>query len=249
MKYHDLSELLSLVRKRSQKNVVLVVAYFLQEVQKSNHFSSKEIKNELVGRIAGSSKVNVGAVFLNQCAGLIEPLKEKSTDGSKVWRLTGTGREIVSELLADTDDKSNKKAQKNLSFSLDDLHPVIQEASAKLFRDGHLSGAVESAFKAVNKHLRKKTGRTTDGGVGMMHKIFSTAEFKGNKDCLSLNGLATQSDKDEQEGYKFLYAGAQLGIRNPFDHDGRPVNSHMEALEYLAFASHLARVADRAELA
>lgn len=248
MKSNDLSEVLSRLQEKSQKNLVLVAAYFLQQVQKGDHFSAREIKDELVGRVSGASKINVGAVFLNHCAGLVAPLKEKSTDGSKAWRLTGTGREVVSSLLGDPVDEISKGVQENFSLSLDDLHPAIQEASTKLFRDGHLSGAVESAFKAVNKHVRKKTGRTSDGGVGMMHKIFSSAEFRGNKDCLRLNGLGNQSDKDQQEGYKFLYAGAQQGIRNPFDHDGRLVNSEVEALEYLAFASHLARVADRAQL-
>ena len=249
MKYRDLSELLSFLPERSQKPLVLVAAFFLQKVQKVNHFSAVDIKRELVGRVTGASKINVGAVFLNQCTGLIEPLREKSADGFKLWRLTATGTNYVSGLLSTSETGQTKSVQENFTLLLADLHPAIREAAASLFRDGHLSGAIEAAFKAVNKHVRKKTGRTSDGGVAMMHKIFNPVESRGSKDCLRLNSLVTQSDKDEQEGYKFLYAGAQLGIRNPFDHDGRLVESRVEALEYLAFASHLARVADKSGLA
>lgn len=112
-----------------------------------------------------------------------------------------------------------------------------------------MSGAVEAAFKAVNRHLRQRTGRPSDAGVAMMHKVFNPAEFKGQNDCLRLNSLGNQSDRDEQEGYRFMFAGAQQGIRNPFDHDGRKIDSAVTALEYLAFASHLARMIDRAQLA
>lgn len=247
MKNRDLSELLSLLPEQSQRNLVLAAAFFLRKVRKVNHFSGKDIKQELVGRFTGASKINVGAVFLNQCTGLVEPLTENAGDGLKQWRLTSTGVDYVSRLFITADNADPVKPNKPFGLAFDNLHPVIREASTKLFQDGHLSGAIEAALKAVNKHLRRKTGRTADGGVPMMHKIFNPTEFKGNKDCLRLNALMTQSDKDEQEGYRFLYAGAQQGIRNPFDHDGRSVRSRAEAFEYLAFASHLARVADRAE--
>ena len=249
MKHRSLSEVLSHLREKSQKNFVLATAFFLLKVQKMNRFSSDDIKRELTGVIARASKINVGAVLLNQCIGLVEPLHKKSDNGLKLWRLTRTGDKYISQVLVPTDRANTQMNDKDFCLSLEDLHPVIQNASAKLFRDGYLSGAIEASFKALNRHVRKKTGRTSDAGVAMMHRIFSPAEFKNNKDCLRLNSQLTQSDKDEQEGYRFLYAGAQQGIRNPFDHDGRSVKSQTEAFEYLAFASHLTRIADRADLA
>ena len=248
MKYRDLSEILSQLQEKSQKNLILGIAFFLLKVERLNHFSSNDIMRELLGRVSGASKINVSAVLLNQCIGLVERLKQKSEDGLKLWRLTGTGEEYISHLLAPVDSVNTQEKHEGFCLSVEDLHPVIQNASANLFQDGHLSGAVEAAFKALNRHVRKKTGRTSDGGVPMMHKIFNPAELKNNKDCLQLNSQLTQSDKDEQEGYRFLFAGAQQGIRNPFDHDGRSVGSRGEALEYLAFASHLTRIADTAKL-
>lgn len=248
VKHRSLSEVLSRLREKSQKNLVLGTAFFLLKVQKVNRFSSDDIKRDLSGLITGASKINVGAVLLNQCIGLAEPLRERSENGLKLWRLTPTGDKYISELFVPTNRANTQKNDEDFCLSLEDLHPVIQDASVKLFQDGYLSGAVEAAFKALNRHIRKKTGRTSDGGVAMMHRIFSPAEFKNIKDCLRLNSQLTQSDKDEQEGYRFLYAGAQQGIRNPFDHDGRSVKSQIDAFEYLAFASHLTRIADRAEL-
>lgn len=247
MKDPELSGLFSLLKEKTQKNLVLVTAYFLQKILKGESFSAKDIKSELVGRVRGASRINVGAVFLMQCTGLIEPLKRNSADGLKLWRLTDIGLDFVSAVLTNSESKDAVKRKNTLSLCFDDLHPVIQQASMKLFQDGHLSGAVEAAFKAVNRHLRQKTGRTSDGGVAMMHKVFSPAEFKEHNDCLRLNLLVSQSDKDEQEGYRFLFAGAQQGIRNPFDHDGRLVDSPVATLEYLAFASHLARIIDKAQ--
>jgi hypothetical protein len=205
MKPRDLAELLASLREKSQKNLVLTVAFFLQNIRKAKYFSANDIKAELVGRISGMSKINVGAIFINHCGGFVEPVREISVNGLKLWRLTSMGVTHVMTLL--TDDKQKIGAE--FSFALDHLHPVVRDASIKLFKDGHLSDAVETAFRAVNKHLRKMTNRTVDGGVPMMHKMFNPVEFKGNKDCFRLNALVTQSDKDEQEGYRFLYAGAQ----------------------------------------
>src|SRR6266852_5741609 len=36
-----------------------------------------------------------------------------------------------------------------------------------------------------------------------------------NSSTVRLNGLATDSDIDEQKGFKFIFAGAATGIRNP----------------------------------
>lgn len=100
MESPDLSELLPLLKDHRQKHLVLVAGYFLQKVKGQNHFSTREIKSELVGQVSGASKINVGAVILNHCVGSIQPLKEKSPEGSKLWKLNNTGIEAVAGLLA-----------------------------------------------------------------------------------------------------------------------------------------------------
>jgi uncharacterized protein (TIGR02391 family) len=86
-------------------------------------------------------------------------------------------------------------------------------ATSGLFRDGHYAEAVEEAFKLVNNAVKRKAGNPKNArgqaldGVDMMHQVF-------NRDApiLKINAGKTVSDKDEQEGYHFIFAGAIQGI-------------------------------------
>lgn len=131
---------------------------------------------------------------------------------------------------------------------VDVLHPVVKRAAGALFKNRHYSEAVEKAFRSVNRYVRRKTKRTHDGGAGMMHDVF-TVERVNKLGChLRLNRGRTQSEKDEQEGFRLIFAGAQQGIRNPFAHDDARINDPWVAFEYLCFASLLARKVDSANL-
>jgi uncharacterized protein (TIGR02391 family) len=61
---------------------------------------------------------------------------------------------------------------------------------------------------------------------------------------VQLNGLATESEIDEQKGYKFIFAGAATGIRNPRGHEIDIGDTPDNALDYLALASLLIRRLD-----
>lgn len=61
---------------------------------------------------------------------------------------------------------------------------------------------------------------------------------------MQLNGLAKESEIDEQKGFKFLFAGAATGIRNPRGHEVDIGDTPDEALDYLALASILLRRLD-----
>ncbi len=65
--------------------------------------------------------------------------------------------------------------------------------------------------------------------------------FGGDDPKLKINLLSSQSERDEQDGYKFLFAGAMLAIRNPRGHEYSVVDSPDECLDHLAFASMLLR--------
>ncbi|MEA3443042.1 MAG: TIGR02391 family protein [Chloroflexota bacterium] len=62
------------------------------------------------------------------------------------------------------------------------------------------------------------------------------------------NKGGTQSDKDEQEGFKFLFMGAMVGIRNPKAHDNVVQADPYRTLEYLSFASLLMRKIEKGEI-
>ena len=56
---------------------------------------------------------------------------------------------------------------------------------------------------------------------------------------IRLNPLNTQYDRDEQEGFKFLFMGSMQGIRNPKAHDNVVQDDPHKTLEYLGLASLL----------
>lgn len=118
------------------------------------------------------------------------------------------------------------------------LHPKIVEVSESLFKDGHYASAILEAFKAVNNCVKQKSGKPLDG-KSLMSEVFSE-----KNPCIKLNDLQTQSDIDEQEGFKFLYMGAMVGIRNPKAHDRVQQKDPYKTLEYLALASLLIKRVD-----
>ena len=65
------------------------------------------------------------------------------------------------------------------------------------------------------------------------------AVFSLKNPILKLNSLATQSEKDEQQGYMDLFAGAMSGIRNPRAHEHEWADTKDTALCLLAFINHL----------
>ena len=72
--------------------------------------------------------------------------------------------------------------------------------------------------------------------------------FNENGPKVKLNGLATESEIDEQKGFKFIFSGAATGIRNPRGHEVDIGDTPDEALDYLALASLLLRRLDAAGL-
>ena len=71
--------------------------------------------------------------------------------------------------------------------------------------------------------------------------------FNEKNPILKLNGLGTAMERDEQEGFRFIFMGAMQGIRNPKAHDRIVQNDEDRALDYLALASLLMRRLDDAE--
>jgi len=70
--------------------------------------------------------------------------------------------------------------------------------------------------------------------------------FKLPSPILRWTDLKTDSDKDEQEGFMLLFMGAIVGVRNPKAHDHVIQKDKIKTLEYLSFASLLAKRIDEA---
>jgi uncharacterized protein (TIGR02391 family) len=122
-------------------------------------------------------------------------------------------------------------------FDERNIHPEISEVSLKLFDDGHYSQATFEAFKLLDNKVQTVSG-IPESGYKLMMAAFSEATPK-----IKLNDLITLSDKDEQMGFRFVFAGSMSAIRNPRGHDIRadPIDL---CLDHLSFASVLLRTFD-----
>lgn len=119
-------------------------------------------------------------------------------------------------------------------FDERNIHPDIAAVSIKLFDDGHYSQATFEAFKFIDIQVHKISGVNDSG-----HKLMMAA-FSDNNPKIKLTSLNSQSEIDEQSGYRFIFAGAMSAIRNPRGHDINfdPID---RCLDHLSFASVLLR--------
>lgn len=120
-------------------------------------------------------------------------------------------------------------------FDKRNIHPGLPAKVRTLFDDGHYPEATEHAFKHLDKKIQKLSLLTESGFKLMM------AAFDGATPKVKLNALATTSEKDEQEGYRFMFAGAMKGIRNPRAHEPTIVDDPDICLDHLSFISLLLR--------
>jgi len=145
--------------------------------------------------------------------------------------------ELLNEKLEDGGESATTRARR--TFGELDLHPEIARASAKLFADGHYAEAVENACKVLDMLVKMRSSRTDPSGTELMQLVFSP-----KSPILKFNDQQSDSEKSEQQGMMFLYAGAMLAIRNPRAHG--LVNDHPEnAVDYISFISMLAKALDR----
>lgn len=121
-----------------------------------------------------------------------------------------------------------------------ELHPQVERAAGKLFRDWHYANAIEDAVKVLNALVRMNSWIDDKDWMQLMELVFSP-----NFPILKINNLIDQSDKDEQKGFMMLFSWAVSWLRNPRAHKIIKDDPEM-ALEFIAFISLLAKFADKA---
>jgi uncharacterized protein (TIGR02391 family) len=121
--------------------------------------------------------------------------------------------------------------------------PNVVDASRSLFQSGHYSEAIFRAFTAVCNFVKEKSGLSLDG------KSLMATVFSEEKPLIEINNLLDTSDHDEQEGFKFLFMGGQIGIRNPRAHNNIIQTDPFSTLEYLSLASLLLQKARDGKIA
>lgn len=119
-------------------------------------------------------------------------------------------------------------------FDERNIHPSVAGVALELFDDGHYSQATFEAYKLLDKTVHTLSG-VNESGFKLMMAAFAEGSPK-----IKLTDLSSQSEIDEQVGYKFIFAGAMSAIRNPRGHDinADPVG---RCLDHLSLASVLYR--------
>ena len=119
------------------------------------------------------------------------------------------------------------------------IHPLIQKSSKQLYLDGHYANAAEDAFielndrgKNIYRKLKPSESNIPDGR-DLMNKLF------GPNGLVKLEDTSTDTGRDIQEGFHFMFAGSIAGLRNPKAHTNAVAISAEEAMRRMMFASML----------
>ncbi|MBY0277848.1 TIGR02391 family protein [Candidatus Binatia bacterium] len=151
-------------------------------------------------------------------------------------------RAALEQILKDADvGTAAVDAEARKVFSARGFHPQVVRHSERLFLQGNYFHAVFESAKAYNKSVREKA-RTDKDGQALMLEVW------GWRGVLKITRCETETDRNVQDGVKFLSAGLMQAIRNPTSHEPAldwPI-SRTDCLDILSFLSFLFRKVDDA---
>jgi uncharacterized protein (TIGR02391 family) len=141
--------------------------------------------------------------------------------------------QIVRRVFLFSDARATK--EKTLHpFDERNIYSRLPTVVKKLFDDGHYAQSTFEAFKFVDNEIQRLSGLTESGFKLMMQALPETSPL------VKLTPCSTMSEKDEQKGYQFLFAGSILAIRNPRGHESISDSPDI-CLDHLSLASILLR--------
>jgi uncharacterized protein (TIGR02391 family) len=120
-------------------------------------------------------------------------------------------------------------------FESRNIHPMLPPIVKNMFDDGYYAQATFEACKYVDKEVGR-LGSLSESGFSLMMKAFSEMS-----PLIQLTPLSDDSEIDEQKGYKFIFAGSVMAIRNPRGHEYMVSDSFDECLDHLGLISTLLR--------
>lgn len=120
-------------------------------------------------------------------------------------------------------------------FDLRNISTALPVKVRKLFDDGHFAEATFEAFKFLDKEVQRHSGLQESGFKLMMQALSTTNPH------IKLNSLSSASEKDEQKGFEFIFAGSILAIRNPRGHEHSVKDDMDTCLDHLSLVSMLLR--------
>lgn len=127
-------------------------------------------------------------------------------------------------------------------FDSRNIHSDLPSEIRRLFDNGHYPQATFEAFKFVDEEVQRLSA-DSDFGKSLMMRVFG-----GTPPKLAFNLGSNPTELSEQEGYKFMFAGAMAGIRNPRGHKTGVADDPDTCLDHLTFASMLLRKLEDAGL-
>ena len=125
-------------------------------------------------------------------------------------------------------------------FEKRNIHPEIANVSKALFDDGHYQQASLQAFILIDNVVKAQSGYE-DSGFNLMMNAFNE-----RNPLIALNSSNNKSERNEQAGFKHIFAGTSCGIRNPRAHEVKWPETIDECLDHLVLASMLMRKIDHA---
>lgn len=126
--------------------------------------------------------------------------------------------------------------------SLLNMHHKLLLVSEKLFHNGHYSQAVFEASKLLETEIKKKS-KIKKIGESLANEVFNE-----QYPILKINSLKTPEEIDEQKGFRYLYAGTFVGIKNPRSHSIDKSNDKTLAIEYLSLINLLFKKLENSKL-
>jgi len=226
-------------KSRTSRFQVLASLFALGAVRKETAVESSAVAKTLKLHHRGAAPKNVPDVLRKSSP----DVEASQTPGGLRWSLTGAGLRRLADV-AGIDAAAALNGDPSLDLS--SLHPRIRGTAEPLVRSSHFAEAVGRAAKELNQFVRTRSSRSADEGTKMMHQVFSRDENAGKR--LVLLPLATEWERDRQDGFRMLMAGVQLGIANVDKHGKLDIPNATVALEALAMLSYLARLIESAEV-
>ncbi len=132
--------------------------------------------------------------------------------------------------------------ERRLVFDARHFHGEVARHSQRLFLQGNFFHAVFESAKAYNKLVREKS-QTERDGQSLMLEVWGC-----DKGVLKITQCQSETERNVQDGVKFLAAGLMQAIRNPTAHEPAldwPI-SQDDCLDILSFLSFLFRKLDDA---
>jgi len=135
-----------------------------------------------------------------------------------------------------------KQSDDGSGFDARNFHAEVIKHARDLFLKESYFHAVFEAAKAYNVAVKNKSGLSDLDGQSLMNKAFSS-----QNPVIWLTLCKTETEKNIQDGYRFIAAGLMSAIRNPTAHEPAlsfPIGRE-DALDILSLISYLFRWLDK----